>query len=515
MTRFTNLLAIPMMALSIPTASATDYLVCDFENCETGKTFKVWNNFGDSSATTATVEVDPKNANNKVLHVVNRSWNDHIEFELPAEFAGTNFTDRVENVTARIMRHKNDPCGEWKNFQIFVGDDKLYEESWPSYGAVSTWKTWTYTPASVSADNSSPYLRIGFNSENSDYYIDDIRLKGPDYSFYEDGKLDFSDPRSTSSSYTQYSEGILIPAGKELDVYTSRYTYWRSPIKGTGTLNIHSGGERSYIGDNKGTLPDWSSFIGDVDIYAWPEVNTDVKAGWYGVILAHGGVKFDPGSVKTSIKEGRYTTSLANNKVTLKEGATMAGEDGNNARAHRFASLHMEPGSRLMGYYKGNKAKGVYYLMGSDDTDSELAGRIAAEGTSMVGIVKEGKGTYTMTGNDNRITGITTVVGGRLLISNDATEARVEKLPGAIGIGENAVGVMVYTGGCVGGSGHISGMADIYGHMEPGDSKGYTLTVADFVNSNPCDVKLHPTARLIFNIDGSDKAAHLDVSGTM
>lgn len=515
MTRFTKLMAIPMMALSVSTVCATDYLVCDFENCEIGQTFKVWNNFGESSSTTATVEADPKNANNKVLHVVNRSWNDHIEFELPAEFAGTNFTDRVETVALRIMRHKNDPCGEWKNFQIFVGEDKLYEESWPSYGAVSTWKTWTYTPSAVTAENTSPYLRLGFNSENSDYYIDDIRLKGPDYSSYEDGKLDFSDPRSTSSSYTQYGDGILIPGGKELNVYTSRYTYWLSPIKGTGILNIHSGGERSYIGDNKGTLPDWSAFSGDVDIYPWPEVNTDVKAGWYGVILAHGGVKFDAGNVKTSIKEGRFSTLLANNKVTLKEGAAMAGEDGNNARAHRFASFRMEPGSRLMGYYKGNKTKGVYYLMGSDDTDSELAGRIAAEGTSMVGIVKEGKGTYILTGNDNRITGIATVVGGKLLISNDAAAAKSEKLPGAIGIGENAVGVMVYTGGCVGGSGHISGMADIYGHMEPGDGKGSTLTVADFVNSNPCDVKIHPTTRLIFNIDGSDKATRLDVSGSV
>lgn len=515
MTRIVKLITIAGMVLSSFTLHATDYLVCDFEQYEAGYAWKVWNNYGDQTSTTATVEIDPKNANNKVLHIVNRNWNDHVEFELPAEFAGTNFSDRVESVSVRIMRHQNDPCGEWKNFQIFVGDDKLHEESWPSYGNVSTWKTWTYTPTPVQTGNTSPYLRLGFNSENSDYYIDNIRLKGPDYNTYEDGKLDFSDPKSTSSSYTEYGDGITIPVGKELDVYTSRYTYWRSPIKGTGTLNIHSGGERSYIGDNKGSLPDWSSFSGDVNIYPWPEVNQEVKAGWYGKILAHGGVKFDSGSVKTSIKEGRYTTLLANNKVIIREGASLAGEDGNNARAHRIASLRMEPGSRLMGYYKGNKTKGVYYLIGSDNEDSELAGCIAAEGTSMVGIVKEGKGTYTITGNDNRITGIATVVGGKLLISNDVSAAKADKLPGAIGIGENAVGLMVYAGGSAGGSGNISGMADIYGHLEPGDSKGYTLTVADYVNGNSCDVKLHPTSRLIFNIDGADKAARLDVSGAM
>lgn len=504
-----------MAALSALTMSATDYGVCDFEDCEIGQTFKVWNNFGDSSTTTAVVEADPKNADNKVLHITNRGWNDHVEFELPEEFAGTKFTDRIETLSVKICRHQNDPCGEWKNFQIFIGEDKLYEESWPGYGPVSTWKTWSYTPAAVSAGNTSPYLRIGFNSENSDYYIDDVRIKGPDYNVYEDGKLDFSDPSSTSSTYTNYDEGILIPAGTELNVYTSRYTYWLSPVKGSGTLNIHSGGERSYIGNNSGQMPDWSGFSGEVHIYPWPEVNEAVKAGFYGKILSHGGVKYDAGNAKTSIREGRFTTLLAGNKVVLHEGATMAGEDGNNARAHRIGSLRMEPGSQLLGYYKGNKTKGVYYLVGSDGADSELAGDIRALETSMVGIVKEGGGTYSLTGNNNRITGIVTVVGGKFLVSNDAKAAKEQKLPGAVGIGENAVGVMVYTGGCLGGSGSISGMADIYGYMEPGDSKGNVLTVADFVNGNPCDVKLHPTSRLIFNINGPEDAARLDVSGSV
>lgn len=513
MTRFAKIIAIPMMALYSSTAMATDYLVCDFEDCEIGEAFKIWNNFGDSSSTTAVVEADPKNPGNKVLHITNRSWNDHIEFELPAEFAGRNFSDRIETLSVKICRHQNDPCGEWKNFQIFLGEDKLHEESWPSYGPVSTWKTWTYTPSGVSAENTSPYLRIGFNSDNSDYYIDDVRIKGPDFNTYEDGKLNFSNPSSTSSSYTEYGEGIMIPAGTELNVYTSRYTYWLSPIKGSGQLNIHSGGERSYIGNNSGQMPDWSGFNGEVHVYPWPEVNENVKAGFYGKILSHGGVKFDAGNVKTSIKEGRYTTLLAENKVVLHEGATMAGEDGNNPRAHRIGSLRMEAGSQLMGYYKGNKQKGVYYLVGSDGNDSELAGKIAAEGTSMVGLVKEGSGTYSLTGNNNRITGIVTVVGGKLLISNDAKEAKEQKLPGAIGIGQNNVGVMVYSGGCIGGSGSISGMADIYGYLQPGDNNGNTLTIADFVNGNACDLKLHPTSRLIFNINGKDNATCLEVSG--
>lgn len=494
---------------------AASYTLCDFESYELGQTLKIWNTYGSTSETSAVIVADPLNANNKVLHITNKSWNDHIEFQLPAEYAGQNFAGKVESVSVRICRHQNDPCGEWKNFQIYLGEEKLHEESFPSYGPVSTWKTWTYEMPAISADNNSAYLRLGFNSDNSEYYIDDIMLNYIDFKVYENGKLNMSNPNSTSSSYTNFDEGINIPAGTELDVYTSRYTYWLSPVRGSGRMNIHSGGERSYIGNNSGKLPDWSGFTGDVHIYGWPEVNTSVKAGFYGEVLGTGGYKFDPGNVKTSIKEGKFSRLFAANKVVLHEGAAMAGEDGNNARAHRIGSLRMEPGSRLMGYYKANKQKGVYYLVGSDGTDSELAGTIAAEGTALVGLVKEGKGTYTISGNDNRITGIVTVVGGRLLVSNDAAAAREKKLAGAIGIGANTTGVMVYAGACLGGSGNISGLTDIYGYLEPGDSNGRTLAVADYAGGKAMDLKLHPTSRLIFNIYGSEDATALDVSGAI
>lgn len=510
-----KILAIPMVLAAFGTMCAKDYVVCDFENYEIGQKLKVWNSFGGDNGTTATVVADPKNSNNKVLRITNKGWNDHVEFELPEEYAGTKFSENFDQVTVRICRHQNDPCGEWKNFQIYLGEQKLHEESWPSYGAVSTWKTWNYDVPTIEEGNSSNLLRLGFNSDNSDYYIDDIKITGPDYPTYEDGVLDFSDPNSTDKSYTTYDTGINIPAGTELNVYTSRYTRWMSPIRGAGRLNIHSGGERSFIGNASNTNPDWTKFSGEVHIYAWPEVNSAVKAGFYGQILTHNGQKPDASNFKNAVREGRFTTMLANNKVVLHEGATLAGEDGNNARAHRIGSLKTEAGSRIMGYYKGNKQKGVYYVVGNDGTDSDLAGQIAAEGTSMVGIVKEGKGTYSITGNDNRITGIVTVLDGKVLVSNDAKAAKENKLAGAIGIGDNLVGVMVYTGGCVGGSGNISAMADIYGYMEPGDAKGNTLSVADYVNGTALDVKLHPTTRMIFNITDAENAGRLDVTGNL
>lgn len=204
------------------------------------------------------------------------------------------FGDKVERLSLKIRRHKNDPCGEWKNFQIFLGDQKLHEESWPSYGPVATWKTWTYDIPAVDSANASPYLRIGFNSDNSDYYIDDVTLSVRISQFSIRENSISATPRALRRA-TLYTTRIMIPSGSELDVYTSRYTYWNSPIRGHGRLNIHSGGERSFIGNSSAQLPDWSKFDGDVHIYPWPEVNTSVKAGFYGGILQHGGFKFDPG----------------------------------------------------------------------------------------------------------------------------------------------------------------------------------------------------------------------------
>lgn len=258
--KFKKILAIPLLIGTATIANAADYVVCDFEDCEIGQKFTIWNNYGGSSTTTAVVEVDPKNSKNKVLHVTNHSWNDHVEFTLPEKYAGTKFSDAFEKVTATIYRHPNDPCGEWKNFQIWLGDERLYAEDFPSYGSVATWRTWNYTLAPVSESNTSAKFRLGFNSENSDYYIDDIRLTGTDFVTFEDGELNFSDPNSTSSSYTNYNTPINIPAGTHLNVYTSRYTYWMSPVKGAGQLNIYAGGERSNIG----TSGDLSSRIGTV-----------------------------------------------------------------------------------------------------------------------------------------------------------------------------------------------------------------------------------------------------------
>lgn len=510
-------LAALFLGLSATTVSAEKINLCDFESYPVGTTFTIWNFYGSPTESTATVEADPANSSNKVLHVVLRGWNDYIEFQLPEGTDATNLNSKADFVQLDIRRADNDPCQEWKHFDVLVGSDKVYEDDgWPSYGPVSQWSDHTYPIGVIPAGNNSAILRLGFNSENTDYYIDNVILKGryDDYKVYDSGKLDFSNPSSTSSSYTYFSDPIKIPAGATLDVYTSRYTYWTSPIIGEGGLNIHGAGERMFIGNEKGaSVPDWTGFNGDITVSPWPEVNTSVKAGFYGVVLGHGGKKFDSDNIRSSITKGNLTQLLANNNVTLRSGATMAAESNNTARAFRIGSLTMEAGSRLTGYYK-KSAYRVYYVVGALDKDFELAGEISPFETSLVGLVKEGYGTCRITGNNNNISGAVSVLEGRVLIDNDVDAARSGKLSGAVGTGAGTTGVYVYQQGVLGGSGHVSGTADIYGRLEPGNgTSAATLTFADFVSGKPVDLRLRPTTRMISHVSGSGKCGAVDVTG--
>ena len=498
---------------------AAPFTVCDFESYEIGHSFPVWNLYGGKSETTAVVEADPANAANKVLHITLKSWNDYIEFTLPDELAGAHLTADYDFLGLMVRRHAADPCDEWKHFDIILGDEKLYEDDgWPSQGGKDVWMKKTYELISPSVDNTSVQLRIGYNSENTDYYIDDIVLSSryDDYVFHESGELNFSDPKSTSSNYTRYSTPISLPAGKHLNVYTSRYTYWTSPVMGEGVLNIYGGGERSYLGNEKGAAhPDWSAFTGDVHIYPYPEVNTGVNAGFYGVVLGHGGKKFDSDNIRQSLAKRNVTSFMETNSVTIHEGATIAAEGSSNARGYRIGTLRTEKGSRLMGYYKSNAYR-VYYLVGCSDADSELAGVITSNGKAKTGLIKEGKGTYRISGNENNISGALSVLSGRVLIENDIDEARVKSLPGAIGTGSNTTAaVVVYPDAVLGGNGHISGLTDVHGILEPGSDKTATLTFVDFKGGNKIDLRLRPTSRLRMKINSASDHDMVDISGAL
>lgn len=58
-------------ALTAGSLSAAPLTVCDFENYDIGTKWTLWHSGGSS---TATVETDPVNPANKVLHIVLKEW---------------------------------------------------------------------------------------------------------------------------------------------------------------------------------------------------------------------------------------------------------------------------------------------------------------------------------------------------------------------------------------------------------------------------------------------------------
>ena len=163
---------------------------------------------------------------------------------------------------------------------------------------------------------------------------------------------------NTDKSYVSYNKAISLPAGKTVDVKMARYCYFSSTISGAGILNLYGGGERCYLGTEKGAQwPNWTNYSGDIHIYPFPENSS--KAGFYGVVLAHGGKSFSPENIEDGLKSGKVNTSMQSNRVTLHDGAVICCEANTAGAGFRIGELQTEVGSTLQGYMKNSRA--AYY----------------------------------------------------------------------------------------------------------------------------------------------------------
>lgn len=489
-------------------AYAAPLTVCDFEDYAIGTKIPMWHVYGGAMTSTATVEADPQTPGNKVLHVVLKDWCAHPEFVLPTDLRGSALTNRYGKVRYRLYRSSSD-AAEWKQFAAFIGTQEVYrDEGYPSQGTQNVWQTKEYMLKPVDDSNTSDKLRLGIHHDNSDYYIDDVQLVGEmdDYVSTEDGgTLDYCE-NNTSSTYKNISADIFIPEGQTTNVLTSRYTEWTGKLAGQGTLNIYAGGERTYIGtaSSKGaTYPDWSAMKGIVHVYPYKKMVG--SCGFYGLLLSSG--TFQPDNIDAS----RYNTLFADKTLTLHDGATLAAESG--TRGIRVGELQMEKGSRLTGYYKKSSAN-TYYVVGARNTDAVLAGDIVTMASgNKVGIIKEGTGTYSITGNGNDISAGLRVLAGTVLIDNDAEAAASAKKSGATG----STGlVTVFKQGTLGGNGTIAAATEIYGTLRPGVDGTGTLS---FLNTaNPAagvKLTLHSEANIKCKVSGTDANGTVKVNGTI
>ena len=319
---------------------------------------------------------------------------------------------------------------------------------------------------------------------------------------------------NTSSSYVTYEQNISLPTGKTLDVLMARYVYFNSKITGGGTLCLYAGGERCYLGTAKGAqYPDWKNYKGDVHIY--PFKSNSPSAGYYGIIMAHGGKTFSAEDIEGSLKSGKVNIMMENNHVTLHEGATIACESG--TRGFRFGHLDTEPGSSIQGYMKKGSYNS-YFLVGCMNTDATLAGAIAPPEYSdqhRVGLVKEGTGTYRITGNNNYISGAVRVMDGRVLVMNDRAEAESKKWRGATGaMASNQEAVAyVFEKGVLGGTGNVAGTVDNYGVIEPGEDGAGTLVMKNYATTRAAHLYVRPRSVLRFYVGSVEDHTQLQVDG--
>ena len=331
----------------------------------------------------------------------------------------------------------------------------------------------------------------------------------------EERTIDISG-NNKSDNYKTYSTSISIPAGDIVNVKMARYCYFSSAITGSGMLNLYGGGERCYLGTEKGKAwPNWSNYTGNIHIYPFVE---NANAGAYGVVLAHGGKTSSPENALGDAKSGKVNSSMANNRVTLHADATMTCETNTSGAGFRIGELNTEVGSTLSGYYK--KSRSAYYLLGGLNTDATLAGTIKPtdydDGTLLC-IIKEGTGTYSITGNNNYLSGALRILDGRVLVMNNRTEAEANLLRGALGAKLNAADAIAYvfSKGVLGGTGSIGGSVDNYGTIEPGADGIGLLTFKNYAADQPANLTVHPQSRLRFKVASADSYDQLVVDGSV
>lgn len=284
---------------------------------------------------------------------------------------------------------------------------------------------------------------------------------------FQGGTANFA--TTSSSSYPLVTVPIEIPVGVTGKVELSRYSYWSSPITGSGDLHIYAGGERTYLG-KKSVSPDWSNFTGNVFVDKC--VVTGVTPGSYGLVLNASK------TYKDSLIHGiGLDSTFYNRKLTLGTGTVISSESG--TRCYAIGELNsVDSTSWVMGYYKSSATPKIYYMIGGLNTNVDYPGKIAMFNSQTgVGIIKVGTGTYTLTNNNNLISLFTDVREGRLLVNDKNLKGNFN--------GGTGFGVYVKTAGTLGGTGRIAGAVDCYGTLQPGTDGIGTLLLSDSITANP------------------------------
>ena len=194
------------LALLAHTAiGAEEKILFDFENYAIGETIPMTDIFnGSNTESRATVVADPINAQNKVLHITNKSWNTTVEFTLD-QMTAEEITGDYQYLAFDLYRPSTD--GEYKQFSARIGADTIYADAdFVTQGAADQWVERSYRMTKVS--NTSDKLYMGYNSNDADFYIDNVRLVSSDLGY------DYTDETQTLRYYAEKCGkkiGVAIP----------------------------------------------------------------------------------------------------------------------------------------------------------------------------------------------------------------------------------------------------------------------------------------------------------------
>ena len=498
-------------------ALAKKYVLEDFEKYDLGQELTMVDRWGNPHTSRCVVEQDPANANNKVLHVYLNNWNTYFEVTLPEELAGNAWKATEDYITLDLRRSSSD-VNDYKQFIICQGANTIWQDDgYPHQGNMDVWQSRKYT-LNKEVSTSGNKWTLGLHSEKSDYYMDNIVICGEydNYVYVDDEQTFDYGGQNGDKDYKSFTTPLNITSTGVANVYAARYSYFNAPVIGEGTINFYGGGERAFLGASDKSYPDWKGYSGIVHVYPYKKYSS--SNGFYGMVLMHRGKVMTPENAQTDADDGKLNTCLSHSTLVLHEGATLAIEGSDKNRGARIGRLQMEQGSSLMGYYKKKDAANSYYLIGGTNDDAVLAGRIAPASDHkkmLLGLIKEGTGTYRITGNTNLITGGVRVIRGRVLFNNDAAAARSGNLSGSLGTPASAstASLVVLQQATAGGTGHLSASANIYGILQAGDDGIGQLEIADYVSSQDLTLILRPSARLECQIASAQDYDRISVQG--
>lgn len=266
---------------------------------------------------------------------------------------------------------------------------------------------------------------------------------------------------SNTTSFTGPSAwAIEVPEGASARLETPSRWDLTGPLTGSGMLTIMTPYVRTEFKGN------WSAFSGRINV-------------------ANDG---DGGDFRVNNTNG-YPLShiylLANSSFYFNQTASTSGT------TLQLGALSGEAGASL----RGANARTLTWSIGGKNIDAIYDGTIANGGGS-VAIIKEGTGSWTLSGN-NTYDGGTLLTGGRLLLKNTAGSAT----------GTGALQTSAST--TLSGTGSVNGAATIAGSLDPGDGAIGTLTFGS-------SITLQSTARYLVEVNktGGTSSDKVTVTGT-